>query len=203
MTNRKISIVTIFLFCIIAASWTPKRAGMPRAGYNVTLNYTKLRLTRSQYNKLASEEQFKNGGDPSGAAGRSNLGKSVLVFQFAYLDEMYPYPTLRAFPMRSKDQHSVFGSSIDLQYESSKPLPDLSVCAPQVTGDMQIPFSELELLKKESNPGDPGRYQYFLFTPKFDDVTQHVYYEISVYPYTAPDLLPKSRFLNPSPPYGG
>ena len=202
MTSSKISIPLICLFCFFSIGWSKKQLQPVVDSYNVTLNYTKLRLTRTQYNKLASEEQFRNSGDGSGMNGKSNLGKNVIVFQFAYLDDLYPYPTLRAFPMRVKDQHTVFGSPIDLQYESPKPLPDLSVCAAQITGDLEIPFSEMELLKKESNPRDPGNFQYFLFNPKFDAATQHVYYEVSVYPYTAPDLLPKTRFINPSPPYG-
>ncbi|MEP6583149.1 MAG: hypothetical protein ABJA90_02730 [Ginsengibacter sp.] len=54
-----------------------------------------------------------------------------------------------------RDQHEVFSLPRDLQFESVKPLLDLSACAPQITGDMQIALSELELLKQESTPLDP------------------------------------------------
>ena len=168
----------------------------------ITLNYTRLILSKDQYSKLSSEDQFKNPGSPD-KEGKTSLKKNVMVFQFAYLSELYPYPTLRVFPMRVKDQRAVFGSPLDLNYESPKPAPDLSVCMDQVTGDLQIAFSEMELLKKESNPKEPENYQYFLFAPKFDDVSQHVYFEVSVFPSTSPDVLPKTRIINPSPPYGG
>lgn len=81
------------------------------------------------------------------------------------------------------------------------PSPDLSVCNEQVTGDLQIAVSDLELLKVDSNPDDPEKYEYFLFTPKYDDSNQHVYFEISVFPSTSPGLARPSIGLKPSPPY--
>lgn len=169
----------------------------------ITLNYTKLILSKDQYDKLSYEDRSKNPVTNADRDGKMSHKKNVMVFQFAYLSELYPYPTLRAFPMRVKDQRSVFGVPVDLDYESSKPAPDLSVCTDHITGDLQIAFSEMELLKKESNPRESEKYQYFLFTPKFDDVSQHVYFEVSVFPSTSPDLIPKTRIINPSPPYGG
>ncbi len=170
---------------------------------NITLNYTKLILSKDQYDSLSSETQFKNMTAGADRNVKSTPGKNIIVFQFAYLSDIYPYPTLRAYPMRVRDQRTIFGSPIDLDYQNSKPLPDLSICGEQVTGDMQIAFSELELLKEDSNPKDRENYRYFLFTPKFDNVSQHVYFEVSVFPYTGPGLIPKSKFINPSPPHGG
>ncbi len=170
---------------------------------NITLNYTKLLLSKDQYDSLSSEMQFNNRTTGTDKNAKFNLGKNIIVFQFAYLSDIYPYPTLRAYPMRVRDQRTVFGLAVDLDYQNSRPLPDLSVCGEQVTGDMQTAFSELELLKEDSNPKDRENYQYFLFTPKFDDVSQHVYFEVSVFPYTGSGLIPKSKFINPSPPHGG
>ncbi len=170
---------------------------------NITLNYAKLLLSKDQYDSLSSERQFINPTTGTDKNIKSTLGKNIIVFQFAYLSDIYPYPTLRAYPMRVRDQRIVFGLPIDLGYQNSRPLPDLSVCGEQVTGDMQIAFSELELLKEDSNPKDRENYQYFLFTPKLDGVSQHVYFEVSVFPYTGPGLIPKIKFINPSPPHGG
>ena len=170
---------------------------------NTTLNYTKLKLTKDQYNILLSGEQFKKSTSDTAKNKNGSLKKNAIVFQFAYLSQAYPYAQLRAYPMKVQGQTTTFGLPVDLDFENTRPAPDLSICTEHVTGDLQITFGEMELLKEESNPVGTENYQYFLFTPKFDDISQHVYFEISVFPSTSPDLLPKTRILNPSPPYSG
>ncbi len=114
---------------------------------NFTLNYTKLKLTKDQYNSLASNVQYNKDDDKRDGTFRKN---DAIVFQFTYASEVYPYPTLRAYPVTFKHQQTSFGNPVNLEYENSKPLPDLSVCNEQVTGDLQITFSDIELLKKQS-----------------------------------------------------
>lgn len=166
----------------------------------VTLNYTKLILTREKYNilvaSLAKHDPEKDGEK------KDKPGKNGgIIFQFTYASIIYPYPTLKAYPMMANGQNILFGNPLDLDYFDTKPAPDLTVCEEQVTGDLQIKILDIEFLKKESNPGDGEKYEYFIFTPKYDVTNKHVYYEVSVYPSTNPDLIPKSKTINPSPPY--
>ena len=211
MKSAKTITTVLMIFSLLFLGWIPKggkylkkpeKTSKLPADF-ITLNYTKLKLSKDQYNTLGSRDQFIKPANDAERRENENRKKNAIVFQFAYLSDIYPYPSLKAYPMRVKDMRTIFGLPVDLTYENSKPLPDLSVCLGHVTGDMQIAFSEMELLKKESNPKDPENYQYFLFTPKLDDLSQHVFFEVSVFPSTSPDLIPKTRIVNPSPPYGG
>ena len=207
MKLNKIHVAILLMFSILSIEWTPRQ---PHAvtgnekntlvnGTGITFNYTTLKLTKEKYQQLiAKDGNSSNTGDRNESEQQK---KNSIVFQFSYLSQTYPYPTLRAFPKTMHGQNIIFGKPRNLEYSVIRPLPDLSVCDEQVTGDLEITVYNMELLKQESNPADKEAYQYFVFTPKFDDSTQHVYFEINVFPRTSPGLLPPSRLLKPSPPY--
>lgn len=73
---------------------------------NITLNYTKLKLSKDEYNKFSSGDQFIKPTIDADKNENSGRKKNVIVFQFAYISEVYPYPALRAYPMRVKDHRT-------------------------------------------------------------------------------------------------
>lgn len=152
------------------------------------IQYTKLKLSRDQYDNLTNDSGIRQ--------------KKVIVFQFTYMKQDDPYPTLWAYAMRKKHQEIKTSISVPLEYASMPPATDLSVDTEQVTGDLQIFYDELQTLKKESNPKDPEDYQYLLFTPIFESSNQHVYFKVTVFPSTAGIKPLTATYINPSPPYG-
>ncbi len=150
--------------------------------------YTKLKLLRGKYDKLTNDRD-------------TIRRKNVLVFQFTYPLQSSNYPILKAYEMQNKHQHIPDTEPVNLIYADATPGADLSQHGEQVTGDLQIKYSDIEKLKKDSNPDNEEKYDYLLFTPKFNSTNYHIYFEVSVVPHTNMDLtVPTS--INPSPPAG-
>ena len=189
----------LIILTLTLVSWKPQNKTRyetmsPLQG-RITLNYTKLILTKDQYNFLTKTGRHSQGNGVD--------KRDIIIFQFAYLDAVYPYPTLKAYYQQVDGSKNTFKNSVDLKYLFSRPAPDLSVCDPHVTGDLKISYDEMEEIKKLANPKDPENYTHFVFTPVFDANIHYVYYQITVEPTTDPGISVNSKSINPSPPYGG
>lgn len=150
------------------------------------MRYTKLKLTKNLY------EQLTNDSTPP-------RKKNVLVFQFTFENDTDPGPKLTAYAMEKK--HQKVPGSIPVNLEFLDPTTSIVQSGQQITGDLQIEFTEMEDLRRRSNPSNPNIYDRFVFEPKFNASDKHIFFEVSVEPHEV-GLAVIKKSIKPSPPDG-
>lgn len=187
--------LTSFLCCFVFLSLASSAQVVPPPGDCIAArNYTKLVLSKELYDKLRLSA--------AQATGSGVTKNDVFIFQFAYQDASQPYPTLAVYYRHQQGSKISFTGPLMLSYFGiEKPHPDLTVCEPHVTGDLQISLDELEALKKETNAAMPENYKTFVFIPSIDGNSKHVVYSVGIDLDASGSLL-SGKTLNPSPPYG-
>lgn len=143
--------------------------------------YHKLKLNKHRYDELLKKGDKK---------------AETIVFQFTYgiaaiTDNT---PGLRAYAMKKKHEAISRDAYVELEDEGTvvTALPDA-----RIQGDLQVTMQAIEQLKKDTNPNDPEKYEYFIFTPETDG--SHIRYEISIKQSGQVGFLAKIK-ADPSPP---
>ena len=122
----------------------------------------------------------------------------TLVFQFYYENSGGNSPGLRVFAMKQNHKKIDVSAFRDLHPE---PVIRAPIVLPdtRIQGDLQATKNDLlEILKNSNNPATA--YDYFLFTPKLQNNSIHVVYEIEVVPTTLKGLNMQRITADPSPP---
>jgi hypothetical protein len=139
--------------------------------------FYKLKLLKPQFNTLKKYEG------------------NQLVSQFFYpITPKEGSPKLYAYSMLPAHQSDEDPPEIlDYDSPSDEPLAGRD----QVLGDLQIKVGKIKKLIDRASSGS-GNYDHLLFTPKYNEGSKHIYFQISVVPSVA--LTDETEDANPSPP---